>query len=590
MLKSFSGRLSLTFISLIILVASGSGLASSLYMKNFYMGNVENNLAYEASLVSHMINLGGQVAADAGSYQKVAVLASSDTDARVTIVDKDGNVLGDSQFDPAVMDNHKSRPEIYQALQGQRGISTRLSDTAKVNMLYVAIPFQNEAGSGAVRLAKPLDQIQTLYNHILVLILWAVLGIGAGALILSLFLARRFASPLKDVTRAVQQIAQGNFNQKVTVQVDDELGSLVNSFNDMAERLQNNMEEISKVKNRLEAVLENTVNALFLVDNEGRLSWINTNAVHLLSIDSKQIGKKLVEVLNNYSLLDLIDTVLKERRPKRQEIVLRTAQGEKILEVNLVPVLTPDRIYQPDVLVVLNDISELKRLQQVRQDFVANVSHELKTPVATISGFAETLVSDGKGSPDTVREFSQIIYDEAQRLSKMIAAMLELSRLESGYQELNQENFKLIDIINTAVTIVRKRVAGGIITVDSAPEFADLTVLADRDMIVQAVINLLENALNHSPEGAPVMVKIEKLRDDVRISVVDQGDGIPEKDQSRIFERFYRVDKARSRKTGGTGLGLAIVKHLIENNGGKVGVKSSMGSGSTFFFTLPSNS
>ncbi|MEQ8174695.1 MAG: ATP-binding protein [Syntrophomonadaceae bacterium] len=586
MLKSFSGRLSITFMLLIILVSAGSGLASSLYMKNFYMSNVENNLAYEASLVSHMINI-GQAANT--SYQQIAVLSATDTDTRVTIVDKDGKVLGDSQFDPATMEIHKSRPEIYQALQGQRGVSIRLSDTAKINTLYVAIPFQNGISSGSVRLAKPLDQIQTLYNHILMLILYTVLGIGMGALILSLFLARRFSTPLKDVTRAVEQIAQGNFNQKVTVQVDDELGSLVNSFNDMAQRLQTNMEEISTVKNRLEAVLENTVNALFLVDNEGRLSWINTNAVHLLSIDSKQIGKKIVEVVNNYSLLDLIDTVLKERRPKRQEIVLRSAQGEKILEVNLVPVLTPDRIYQPDVLVVLNDISELKRLQQVRQDFVANVSHELKTPVATISGFAETLVSDNKGNPETVKEFSQIIYDEAQRLSKMIAAMLELSRLESGYQELNQENFKLLDIVNTAVTIVRKRAQGGNITIDAAPELADLTILADRDMIVQAVINLLENAINHSPEGAPVLVKIEKRRDDIKVNVIDQGEGIPEKDQSRIFERFYRVDKARSRKTGGTGLGLAIVKHLIENNGGQVGVKSSPGSGSTFFFTLKSD-
>lgn len=586
MLKSFSGRLSLTFIGLIILVAAGSGLASSLYMKNFYMSNVENNLAYEASLVSHMINVGPKTAAGDASFQKIAALAAQDTDARVTIVDNNGIVLADSQFDPAAMDNHKSRPEIYQALHGQRGVSIRLSDTARVNMLYVAIPFQDSSASGAVRLAKPLDQIHTLYNHILMLILYTVLGIGSGALVLSLLLARRFATPLKDVTRAVEQIAQGNFNQKVTVQVDDELGSLVHSFNDMAERLQNNMEEISQVNNRLEAVLENTVNALFLVDNEGRLSWINTNAIHLLSIDSKQIGKKLVEVLNNYSLLDLVDTVLKERRPRRQEIVLRTAQGEKMLEVNLVPVLTPERIYQPDVLVVLNDISELKRLQQVRQDFVANVSHELKTPVATISGFAETLVADGKDNPDTVREFSQIIYDEAQRLSKMIAAMLELSRLESGHQELNQENFKLVDLINSAVTIVRKRVPSSAISVEADLELGDLTVLADREMIVQAVINLLENALNHSPEGSPVLVKLEKLRDEVRVSVIDQGEGIPEKDQSRIFERFYRVDKARSRKTGGTGLGLAIVKHLIENNGGKVGVISTPGHGSTFFFTL----
>lgn len=585
MFKSFSGRLSLTFMALIILVAGGSGLASSLYMKDFYMGDVENNLAYEALLISHMIN----VSQASASYQNIAGLAAADTDTRVTIVDKDGKVLADSQFDPATVENHKSRPEIYQALQGQRGVSTRLSDTAKIDMLYVAIPLQSQTVSGAVRVAKPLYQIQTLYNHILMLILWTMLGIGAGALILSVLLARRFAAPLKDVTLAVEQIAQGNFNQKVSVQVDDELGSLVNSFNDMADRLQTNMEEINTVKNRLEAVLENTVNALFLVDNEGRLSWINTNAVHLLSIDSKQIGKKIVEIVNNYSLLDLIDNVLKERRPKRQEIVLRAAQGEKILEVNLVPVLTPERIYQPDVLVVLNDISELKRLQQVRQDFVANVSHELKTPVATISGFAETLVAEGKDNPETVREFSQIIYDEAQRLSKMIAAMLELSRLESGYQELNQENFKLQDIINSAVSIVRKRVPGRTISIDAGPESTGLSVLADRDMIVQAVINLLENALNHSPEESPVLVKIEKLRDDVRVSVVDQGEGIPEKDQSRIFERFYRVDKARSRKTGGTGLGLAIVKHLIENNGGRVGVKSSPGNGSTFFFTLKSN-
>ncbi|HWP95728.1 MAG TPA: ATP-binding protein [Syntrophomonadaceae bacterium] len=586
MFKSFRARLSWTYLLLILLVAGTTGFVASITFRNYYLSNLENNLAYESSLVTHMIRLNQLPSGQNVDFQNICLLAAQDTDARVTIVAADGRVLGDSQFDPAIMENHSGRPEIYQALHDQRGTAIRLSDTAKMNMLYVAIPFQSGTVNGAVRLGKPLNQVEGVFNRILAGLLFSILIIGFAAFFLSLFVAEWFSRPIRHITGVVQEIARGRLSQRITLNVEDELGILVTAINDMAENLEGNLNEISQVKNRLEAVLDNTVNGIVLIDDEGRIRYVNPAAMRLLCIDPAFMGRKHVELITNYEMIQLTDKVRKDGQSLRQEIVLHNLGG-KILEANAVPVVKQDDAAQHDVLVVLNDITELKRLQQVRQDFVANISHELKTPVATISGFAETLLGEGQDHPENVPEFSRIIYEEAQRLGKMIKALLELSRLESGYQEIHPEKIKVVDIIENAVAIVRKRSDDVDIEIEAAPEVYQTIIEADGEMIVQVMINLLENALNHSREDSSVKVKIENLNDSFKVSVIDQGEGIPEKDLPRIFERFYRVDKARSRKTGGTGLGLAIVKHLVENHGGQVGVESRLGEGSTFFFTIP---
>jgi two-component system phosphate regulon sensor histidine kinase PhoR len=260
--------------------------------------------------------------------------------------------------------------------------------------------------------------------------------------------------------------------------------------------------------------------------------------------------------------------------------------GGKTVDVNVVPILNNSEDFQ-GVLVVLNDITSIKKLEQIRKDFVANVSHELKTPVAAISGFAETLVEEEGENPETVKEFSQIIFDESQRLSRLVNRLLELSRLESDSRELHIEQVNINQLIQDTISMMQKRNDCQDKIIDFKKADSPVMINGDADVIAQVLINLLDNAIKYGPDGDHIVVSVAEQDNEVKISVEDHGVGIPENETERVFERFYRVDKARSRKTGGTGLGLAIAKHLVENHGGQIGVETITGKGTIFSFTVP---
>jgi two-component system phosphate regulon sensor histidine kinase PhoR len=297
------------------------------------------------------------------------------------------------------------------------------------------------------------------------------------------------------------------------------------------------------------------------------------------------MGSKYVEIITPYELLAMIDEAKSSRQSVKRSIVLHTL-GARIIEANVVPI-TNAGLDTQDILLIFNDITEMKRLEQVRKDFIANVSHELKTPVASISGFAETLLAEGGKDPDNVVEFNRIIYDEAQRLAHLINDLLELSKLESDEFSLNLQKVKITRLVDDMV--VRMSKIAGLrnihINYDNPGDIPEMN--SDPELIDLILINLLDNAINYSSAGGQIDVGLEDLGDRVKIRVRDNGIGIPEQDIPRIFERFYRVDRARSRKTGGTGLGLAIVKHLAENLKGEITVESALGKGSTFSFTFP---
>jgi two-component system phosphate regulon sensor histidine kinase PhoR len=554
-------------------------------VKEYYMKNVESNLIYEARLVSEIIRQKDQQNIANQQIQEICKNAGKDTNTRVTIIDRYGKVLGDSEFNPAKLGPHNTRPEVYKALKGQIGVEVRYSETAKTKMIYVAIPFSNSSINGVVRMSTPLVEAEKLYNHIWMVLLLTIIAIGMVAILISFGIANRFSRPLKDITEAVKDMARGNLKRRISYNSKDELGILANSFNDMAENLDNNVREISGVKNRMEALLYNTVNGIIMIDAVSRITYANPVAISLLGETNKIIGRKSVEAIKNYELLEIIERVRKQLQPERRVIVMHSLGG-KIVDVNIVPIINRS-VDDMGFLVVLNDITSYKKLEQVRKDFIANVSHELKTPVASISGFAETLMEDGGENPENVKEFSRIIYKQSQRLSRMINRLLELSRLESENRELKLESIDINQLIQDTINFMQQKndCQDKIISFEKPNN--PMMINADPDIIAQVLINLLDNAIKYGSDSDHIIVGVEEQNNEVKISVEDHGIGIPENDKERVFERFYRVDKTRSRKTGGTGLGLAIAKHLIENHGGQIGVDSIDGKGTIFSFTVP---
>lgn len=581
--RSIGKQLIGNYLLIILLILLATGAILSVSLKQYYIDNVRNNLERETRLAASMIEDYLQInGADNEYLDKISSILAENIEARVTVVDTAGRVVADSEYDVDELGPHGGRPEIYQALQGETGISTRYSDTEGQQMLYVAIAFDKQDAHGVVRLARSLEEVEAVHYQVLLLILLAIILIGVIAFMLSTRLAANFSRPISELTAGVGEIAHGNLNKRISYWSDDELGLLASAVNDMAGKMDKTLTEISAVKDQLELVLNNTVNGIFMVDLDARISYANPKAVKLLALGDDYQGRKHVELINNYDLLNTIDEVRRMLQPVRREIQLYTP-AEKQIEANVLPICKnlPQKL--GGVLVVLNDISELKRLERVRRDFVANVSHELKTPVASISGFAETLMNES--DPRNVKEFSQTIYDEAIRLSKLINRLLELSRLESGKSGLNIRNVDMVRLIEDTVEMMKRDSRAS--NINLIKPAGQVLVECDKDLIVQILLNLLDNALTYSPEGEVVTIALMDEGDRVRVQVIDQGEGIPENEADRVFERFYRVDKARSRKTGGTGLGLSIVKHLVENHNGMTGVESYPGKGSTFFFVIP---
>lgn len=582
MFKSFRWKLTASYFLLIVLLLVIAGGLVFVSFKQYYLNHLETRLTREAYLIADMIQYADLNNGD--PIQELAETAGRDNATRVSIINKDGVVLGDSQFDSRHMEPHKSRPEVYQALHGKVGVAMRYSTTEKIKMLYVAVPINQQVPGGVVRIAMPLAELAAINKRILLIMLLALFISAIMASILSLFMARKFSGPLDDITNVVRDMAGGDLKRRISYQGVDELGILARSYNQMADSIEQGINEISAVKNRLEALLENSVNGILMVDAEGRIGYVNPVAISLLGLKNNMIGRNKNEVINDYEIIAIIDQVKNDLQPVRKELVLHILGG-KTVELNIVPILNEEKASQ-GILVVFNDISELKRLEQVRKDFVANVSHELKTPIAAISGFAETLLDEKDEGSDHVKEFSRIIYDETQRLNRLINGLLELSRMESEKINLNVVPINISEVVQNTIHAVQQQRYAHNIQLEYIPPVRQSVINSDPVLIAQVLSNLLDNAIKYSPAGGQIQVTVEDHADRVQVNVIDQGIGIPPQEIPRIFERFYRVDKARARKTGGSGLGLAIAKHLIENLGGQIAVESTPGIGSKFSFTL----
>jgi len=545
-------------------------------------------LTNEARLIESNISANFPGLYDQERLNKLSQDLGAKVKSRITIIDMQGKVLADSQMsqqEAAKLENHLSRPEVYQALNNGLGQEIRYSSTLKIDMLYIALPVkQNNQNIGVLRLALPLTSVQkVLFAVRKTIIIGLVFALGL-AFLLGSVLAKALIGPVNRIIHVSSKFAQGDFSRRIFYRSSDEIGQLALTLNKMAQEIEEKIREIGTKNQHLEAIFNSMAEGVIVTDSSEKIVSINHSIEELFNVrKSEAQGKFFLEGIRNSDIFGVINSVLKDAKFISKEIVL-VLPIQKIVQVNASPIFEKDKV--TGCVAVVHDMTELRRLETMRRDFVANVSHELKTPLTSIKGFVETLLEGGLDDKENSVNFLKIINNHVDRLNILINDLLDLSHIESKEIVLKKEKFILAILVNEVMLGFKSQAKKKAVELNS-DLLQELEIIADKSKIEQVFTNLINNAIKYNKEKGFVRVYSEQLADKVKIVVEDSGSGIPARDIPRIFERFYRVDKARSRELGGTGLGLSIVKHIVELHSGVVGVESTEGLGSKFWFTLP---
>ncbi len=568
-----------------------SMLLSGVYLLNvlgsYFMDNLREKLLVEARLVREMVSQELDAQRPSSKMAELAVRLGNVMSTRVTIIDAAGVVLGDSQEEPALMENYLNRPEIQQAISDEVGTIEKKSMILGNEITYLALPVKKDGEiRGFVRLSLPTTEIKMTLSKLWFLLITGLLLAIAFAALLGLTLAQRLTKPIQEMTVSAQKIAAGDFSLRTYTTSQDEIGVLGQALNQMAQQLKETIDAVSTEKSKLESVLANMVSGVIFLGQDGRVDLVNPAAGQILGI--KPIisgGRKHVGIIRNYQLSQLIATALERGKVVKEEILILVPH-ERNVQVNITPI-TGREDFNLGAVVVLHDITDFRKLERVRKDFVANVSHELKTPVTSLKGYAETLLDGALEDPRVASEFVKIMLTESERLSILINDLLELSKIESTASPMTWQEINIDVLISFLKNKFKPQVEERQIELEFTRPENPLIAMGDNGMIDQVLINLIDNAVKYSPVGGKVTMAVSEQAERILFEVIDTGLGIPEQELKRIFERFYRVDKGRSRKLGGTGLGLAIVKHILEIHGSQIKVESTLGRGSRFYFTLP---
>ena len=581
-------KITAVFCVILALVFTGVFLYLDSVLKENTYSRIRNALLKETLLVRMFLEKDFPGYPRLKETDKIVDRAGDAIDSRVTIIGLDGTVLGDSDLDGedlARVENHLYRPEVQEALRGEVGESVRFSTTVKRNMLYVATTFGRAGPEGVVRLSISLADVDAVSNQ-LKKILFVSLSVAFFLTMLASFVASFFISrPLKEMAGAAGRIAQGDFSRRITVRTNDEVGDLARAFTNMAEQVKSRMDEIIRGRSRFEAVLLSMFDGVMVVDARGRILLMNPTLMQELAVREDPAGKKPIEVLRNVEIQEIADNVLEMKEAVETREISMLLPDEKILLVHATPMIREGSV--EGAVFVFHDMTDLRRLENIRRDFVANVSHELRTPAASIKGYAETLLDGAMKDERHAEEFIRIIQADSDRLAQLVEDLLDLSKIESGKLTLKLAPCSVGDTAAKVMRQLGKQAEAKRINMKEDVQQGLPDIMADETLISQVLFNLIDNAIKYTPDGGRVEVRARDAGDFVRVDVEDTGVGIMEKDLPRIFERFYRVDKARSRQMGGTGLGLSIVKHIVQEHGGEVSVQSVPAKGSIFSFTIP---
>jgi two-component system phosphate regulon sensor histidine kinase PhoR len=605
-------RLPLAFALATLIFAGIVALVAALALRGVFLDRLEDEMLRQAHQYSATLgaftgdpldSTGGDQGIDAAALQSLTQRVGGAADARFTVIDREGRVLADSEADPATLDNHAGRPEVAQALAGREARERRHSATLDQEEVYVAVPLPASDAAwsqGVVRIAQPASRVDAMVaaSWRIPLIVWAVLLLPT--VLAAYLLTRSIIKPLERLRHMTAQVASGDFAHRTSVHRRDEMGELADSLNSMAAQLETRSDLLRAEMERSGQVLTAMTEGVLVADADGRLVRSNPAAGRILEVDlSKAEGSPLVVAARAFPSQSLAAKAREAGRPITEVLELA---GGRSLTVEVVPLTAPGapgggaqpaRAAGPPMLFVIRDETARRNTDRMRRDFATNVSHELKTPLAGLSLLAQTLHDTVREDPDQAEEFVARLSREIGRLTELTSDLLTLSRLEES-ETATGTPLGPVDLARVALEVADESRAlaeakGHKLTVETP---LSLEVQGDDVALRTLVRNLLENAVRYTDPGGHVSLRVESGQDGegrqwAVLSVSDDGVGIPLADQQRVFERFYRVDKARSRETGGTGLGLSIVRHVAERHGGRVELQSTVGVGSTFTVRLP---
>ena len=575
-------KLGLTYLALLVL---------ALFALDFYATRVFRSDALRA-VDDQLASVETAARAHPPDVQNPAALqewvqSTSGGGARVTVVASDGTVLADSAADPAKMENHANRPEVQAAIASGAGKDVRQSATLGRALVYRAYRFEPPSGSPVViRFALPLAQVNESiveFRRRLLLASLAMLVLGGAA---SLIYSRGFSARIERLKDFSHRVASGDFQPLPSDDTEDELTDLARALNETAAHLNRTIRTLTGERNQSSAILRSMIEGVAVIDSKERVVFCNRAFAEILNIDAARCeGRSLVELVRQADLLDLARRALTSADSLQGSLIIGT-----VMPRSFAVTATPVKALEPaanGAVIVLHDITELRRLERVRQDFVANVSHEFKTPLTAIQGFAETLLGGALEDEKNNRRFLAIIRDHAARLGRLTDDLLKLARIEAGKLEVQYQPVSVAELVEgcAATTLFKASRRNIALNLSYPPELP--AIRGDAGLLREVLQNLLDNAVQYTLPGGRVDLSAATRDHEAVITVADTGIGIPLADQERIFERFYRVDAARSREVGGTGLGLSIAKHIVEAHGGRLWVESTVGAGSQFHFSIP---
>ena len=584
--KFFQGiqwRIAIPYTVLLIVTMLGVWIYLSRLIRKIHLDNIENSLLSQSALIGDVLAQHLSEIGDDKNLDDQARRWSELIQARVTIIRNDGLVLGESHEDRLRMDNHLNRPEVQQSLIEGQGTSIRFSKTAGMEMFYTSLPvIVNGQTIGFSRTALPLAQVEADIEQLRRSLLLSTLVLAAVSILLGFIIAGRTTLPIRNLNTAVSQMVEGDLNSQMMPRTSDEIGELSGSIERLATQLHEQLDTLKAEESKLSAVLAQMSDGVVMVDQEGEVVLINQKAAQLFEVNALEaIGSTLVRVLKHYQFVELWQRCLEERQ-ERSEIV-ELQQPRRFIQ-GVATIL--GGYLEGNSLLIFRDLTNVRRLETVRRDFISNISHELRTPLSSLKALAETLQSGAINDPPAARHFVNQIELEVDTLNQMTSELLELARIETRESDIQLAITDTCKIMEQACD--RLRLQAERVKLDLKLECPSNLpqIMADGSRLEQVFVNLVHNAIKFTPPGGEIIVSAQKDNHAVRFAVKDNGAGIPADDLPRIFERFYKTDKARS--DGGTGLGLAIARHIVEAHGGEIWAESIEGKGSTFSFVIPS--